>query len=86
MKIKVKLFPKSQKDRIHGWDEHGNLRIYVCAPPVDEKANVSMIKLLAKTYKFAKSCVKIEKGRHSRIKILEIPEVELLKLKKKETI
>jgi uncharacterized protein len=70
--IKVKLSPRTKQNKIVGWSGD-TLRIHVTAPPVDGKANLALIKFLAKEFKVAKSDIKIIKGETSRDKVLEIP-------------
>ncbi|MGH1460840.1 MAG: DUF167 family protein [Neptuniibacter sp.] len=74
------LQPKASADEFSGL--HGDsLKIRICAPPIDGKANTQLIKFLAKQFGVAKNAVTIIKGelaRQKRVKIdrpAKIPEV-----------
>ena len=49
-----------------------SLTIYLREKPVDGAANTALVKLLAKHFDVAKSCVIIKSGASSRHKIIEI--------------
>lgn len=49
-----------------------NLTVYLREKPVDGAANTALVKLLAKHFDVAKSCVIIRSGASSRHKIVEI--------------
>jgi uncharacterized protein YggU (UPF0235/DUF167 family) len=44
----------------------------VLSPPIKNKANKEMIRLLADYYNVNKSAIKIIKGEHSREKLVEV--------------
>lgn len=50
----------------------GEYRVRLTAPPVDEKANRLLIKLLAEHFDVAPSLVRIVSGMSSRKKIIEV--------------
>ncbi|MGM3174646.1 DUF167 family protein YggU [Dickeya lacustris] len=70
--IRLYIQPKASRDQIVGL--HGDeLKVAITAPPVDGQANAHLIKFLAKQFRVAKGCVKIEKGelgRHKQIRII----------------
>lgn len=68
MLLKIKVKPNSSKSE---FDEKTNLA-YLKSPPQDNKANIELIKLLAKHFKVSSSQVKIKKGLTSREKTIEI--------------
>lgn len=69
--IKVFLAPRSSVTRIIGL--HGDeLKIAVCAPPVEGAANESLIKFLSKLLKVSKSSFEISSGEHSRHKVIQV--------------
>lgn len=71
--IKIKLTPRSKHNQILGWQGE-ILRVKIAAPAVDGKANVALLKFLAKEWNIGKSGLRIIKGETTRQKILEIPE------------
>lgn len=76
MRLIVHLTPKASHNKIEGWavDAQGQkvLRMKVTAIPEDGKANVSLIKLLAKALHLPQSKITLMRGATSRIKQLEI--------------
>jgi len=75
--LSVRVQPKASRDEIVGPcdDAQGgqHLKIRITAPPVDGKANVHLIKFLAKTFAVPKSRVQVvsgETGRNKRIHII----------------
>jgi len=68
MKIKIKLHPSSSKEEIKKISD-GNFEVWIKEKPIDNKANMELIKILKKY--FGKS-VKIKSGFTSRNKIVEI--------------
>ena len=76
MRVRIRLTPNAQKDRIDGIsiDEQGNglLRIAVNAIPENGRANKALIKYLAKQWKVPKSRIKLVHGAKDRLKTLHI--------------
>ena len=71
VRIPIRVQPKASADRIIG--EHaGCLKVAVCAPPEDGKANDAVVKLLSKKLDVSKSSIKILSGHTSRQKILHV--------------
>ena len=69
----VRLQPRASRDEIVGWNEAGQLRIRVTAPPVDDNANRDLIKLLSKFLNVPRTDVVIAAGGHSRSKRITVP-------------
>jgi len=69
--IKVKLIPRSSRNRILG--KSGDAyKVKVTSPPVDGKANKALVDLLAKRLKIPKSSIEIVSGKSSRVKYIRI--------------
>lgn len=53
--------------------QNGNeLTVYLREKPIDGEANAALIKLLAKHFTIAKSCITIKSGTRGRQKLVEI--------------
>ena len=70
MRIIVKVFPRSKMNSVV--EKDGAYIIRVTAVAVNNQANATVIKLLAKHFKTNKSSIEIVKGFTSRYKIVEI--------------
>lgn len=79
--LSIKVIPKSSKNSIECAD--GVYRVHVNAPPVDEKANKSLIAFLAKVLDVPKSSVTIAHGQKARNKNVKITglDAEAVKLR-----
>jgi uncharacterized protein len=69
--LTVRVQPRASKDEITGAME-GALKVRLCAPAVENRANEALIEFLADLLKTAKSAVRIHSGEHSRTKRVEI--------------
>ena len=69
--LKVYLQPKSSKNEVVGPYRDG-IKVKVTAPPIEGRANESLIRFLAKEFGISPSCIEIIKGHHSREKTLRI--------------
>ena len=67
----VRLQPRASRDEIVG-EYQGALKIRLTAPPVDDRANAALRKLLASRLKVPLSAVRIASGSRSRTKRVEI--------------
>ena len=79
--LKVYLQPKSSKNEMVGPYRDG-IKVKVTAPPIEGKANESLIRFLAKELGISPSSIEMIKGHHAREKILKISgnaDQELLK-------
>ena len=68
MKIKVRLHPNSSKEEIKKIS-YNNLEVWVREKPINDKANIRVVKLLTKLFK--RPAVIIS-GFKSKVKIIEI--------------
>ncbi len=68
--IKIKVIPNSKKSSVV--EENGLIKVYVNKPPVNNKANDAVIRLLSEFLNVKKSEIIIVKGRTSRNKIIDI--------------
>jgi uncharacterized protein len=67
----VRVQPRANRDEIIG--EHKDaLKIRITAPPVDDRANEALRKLLASRLKVPLAAVRIASGERSRTKRVEI--------------
>jgi hypothetical protein len=67
----VRVQPRASRDEIAGEYQDG-LKIRLTAPPLDDRANESLRKLLASRLKVPLSAVRIASGEHSRTKRVEV--------------
>ena len=68
MKIKIKVHPKSSQEKINKIDEE-SYEVWINTSAVDNKANITLVKILEKYFK---SKIKITSGLKSRNKIIEL--------------
>ncbi|MFA5856485.1 MAG: DUF167 domain-containing protein [Candidatus Pacearchaeota archaeon] len=68
MKIKVKVYPHSGKEEIIHLSEN-DYKVYLKKPPIENKANIELLKFLKRYFKKE---VRLIKGANSRDKIIEI--------------
>jgi len=74
--ITVHAVPRAAKDAVQGL--HGNaLKIRLHAPPVDGKANETLISFLSKMLNVPKSNIKLQSGVNQRRKIVAISGVSV---------
>jgi uncharacterized protein len=67
----VRVQPRARRDEIVG-EYQGGLKIRLTAPPVDDRANEALRKLLASRLKVPLAAVRIASGGRSRAKRVEI--------------
>ena len=67
----VKLKPRAKKDTVK-LGGPGILEVTVTSPPIDNKANEHLIRLLADTLRLPKSSIQIIRGGHSKNKAVAI--------------
>ena len=67
----VRVQPRATRDEIAG-EYQGGLKIRLTAPPVDDRANETLCKLLASRLKVPLAAVRIASGLRSRTKRIEI--------------
>ena len=67
----VRIQPRASRDEITGVME-GALKIRLCAPAVENRANEALIEYLAGVLKTSKSAVRIRSGEQNRTKRVEV--------------
>jgi uncharacterized protein len=67
----VRVQPRASRDEIAGVID-GAMKIRLCAPAVENRANEALIEYLAGILKTSKSAVRIRSGEQSRSKRIEI--------------
>lgn len=67
---KVIVKPGSSQEKILE-TASGELIVYLRAKPHDGEANDALIKLLSKHFKTPKTTIKISRGAHSHVKIIQ---------------
>lgn len=75
--IEVRLQPRASRNDVVGW-RNGRLVIRVTAPPVDDRANVALCRLLAKRAGVPRSAVRIIAGERARDKLVAISGLDSL--------
>ncbi len=69
--LNVRVQPRASKDEIAGALD-GALKIRLCAPAVEKRANEALVEFLSDLLKTPKSAVRIQSGEHGRNKRVEI--------------
>jgi uncharacterized protein (TIGR00251 family) len=69
--FEVKLKPRAKKDTVK-LGNNGALEISVTSPPIDNKANEHLIRLLSDTLRIPKTSIQIIRGGHSKSKAVAI--------------
>jgi uncharacterized protein (TIGR00251 family) len=69
--VTVRVQPRASKNEIVGVVQ-GALKIRLCAPAVENRANEALVELLAEVLKRPKSAVRIQSGEYGRMKRVEI--------------
>ena len=67
----VRVVPRASRDAIEG-EYQGALKVRLTAPPVEDRANDALVRLLAERLKVPRSAVRIVAGEKSRMKRVEI--------------
>lgn len=71
MRIYVKVIPRSSRNKIEKISDE-EYKVWITAPPVDGKANKSLIEILAGYFNVSKGNIEIVGGKTSKIKIVDI--------------
>lgn len=80
--LAVRVTPRASRDAIDG-EYQGALKVRVTAPPVDDRANEAVRKLLAERLNVPLSAAKIlsgEKSRNKRVQIAGVNRQQVLDL------
>jgi uncharacterized protein (TIGR00251 family) len=78
----VRVTPRASRDAIEG-EYQGALKVRLTAPPVDDRANDALRRLLAQHLKVPVSAVRIlvgEKSRNKRVQILGVNRGQVMEL------
>lgn len=67
----VRVQPRASREEVAG-EYQDALKIRLTAPPIDDRANQALRKLLASRLKVPLAAVRIASGEHSRTKRVEI--------------
>jgi uncharacterized protein len=67
----VRVAPRSSRNAIEG-EYQGALKVRLTAPPVDDRANDALVRLLGERLNVPRSAVRIVAGEKSRAKRIEI--------------
>ena len=76
MKISILLKPNSRHREEVVVGDDGVLTIYTKAPAIEGRANLAVVKLLAKHFGVAPSKVKLVRGAASKYKVFEVDKAE----------
>ncbi len=68
--LRIKIVPNSSRNEIV--EEENFIKVKICAPPIENKANKALIEFLSKKIKRAKSNLQIIKGELSKEKTILI--------------
>jgi uncharacterized protein len=71
MKISVKVKPNAKKESVERMQD-GSFLVSVKAPAAEGKANARLVKVLAKHFGIAPSCVAVVSGMSSRVKRVRV--------------
>ena len=73
--VRVRVQPRASRDEIVG-ERNGALVVRLTAPPVDNRANEALIRLVAKRLGVAPRRITLLQGARSRDKVLEVDGLE----------
>lgn len=71
MRVYIKVIPRASQNKIEKVSE-GEYKVWVTVPPSEGQANEGVVKILAKYFGVAKSCVVIVGGKSARAKIVDV--------------
>jgi uncharacterized protein len=77
--FRVRVQPRASSDEVGG-DWGGALKVRLVAPPVDDRANDALCKILAARLNVPAAAVKILGGEHSRLKRVQVRGVSAEKI------
>ena len=73
MEIQVKVVPRAKQNKVK---KDGQIyKVYLTAPPVDNKANQLLLEVLAEFFDVPKGKVSIIRGHSSRQKLIRIGQI-----------
>jgi uncharacterized protein len=80
--ITVRLTPRAARDEISGWVDDV-LQTRVSAPPVDGRANVALVRLIAAALRIPQSRVAVVSGQTARLKRIRVEGLSVEEVKRR---
>ena len=78
-RVKFRIIPNARKTEFVG--EYADaLKIKLCAPPIEGKANAELVKFLSKSLGVSKASIAFVSGETSKDKTLDIPDFDAKKI------
>ncbi|MBR4596996.1 MAG: DUF167 domain-containing protein [Opitutales bacterium] len=77
-RVKFRIIPNARKTEYVG-EYAGALKIKLCSPPIEGKANSELVKFLSKRLGVSKAAIEFVSGETSKDKTLEIPNFDAKK-------
>ena len=74
-RVKFRIIPNARKTEFVG-EYAGALKIKLCAPPVEGRANSELVKFLSKSLGVSKASISFVSGETSKDKTLEISDFD----------
>ncbi|MBN1653929.1 MAG: DUF167 domain-containing protein [Deltaproteobacteria bacterium] len=71
----VKVIPRSSRSAVVGVVD-GMLKVTLTAAPVDDAANIALVRLLARILDLPRSAINIVRGKRSRIKTVSVQGID----------
>lgn len=81
-RITVRLALRASRDEVAGFDGEV-LRVRVTAPPVDGRANIALLRLLAKRLSVARGDVRVVAGLASRDKVVVVDGLSVAEVRRR---
>ncbi|MDD3237780.1 MAG: DUF167 domain-containing protein [Candidatus Gastranaerophilales bacterium] len=83
--ISIKIVPNASRESILGYtDEY--IKIKICAPPIENKANKQLILFLSKFFSIPKTSIEFISGEKSKIKRLLLNGADIKEIVKKISV
>jgi uncharacterized protein (TIGR00251 family) len=74
--LAIRVTPRAKKNEVSGIMDDGTIKIRLIAPPVEGKANASLIKFLAEILGVSRSKIEIIAGESGRDKLISILDMD----------
>jgi uncharacterized protein len=81
--INFKVIPNKKHNRILKSEGVNSFKVELKAKPIEDRANLELVRYLAKVLELRQNQITIVRGIHSREKVLQIQGIETQKLLKK---
>jgi uncharacterized protein (TIGR00251 family) len=75
--LAVRVTPRSSRNQIVGVLTDGTVKIHIAAPPVDEEANLELVKYLSEVLGVPKSRLEIVAGASGRDKLVSVLDMDV---------